>query len=212
MKNNRKIYLVRHCEPDLPKKSSLCLGRKDVPLSNRGLKQAENLRNFLSKLNIETIYSSPLVRALKTAEIISNGDIQYEIVDNFTELDVGKWDGMSFDEIKEKYPKEYEERGKNFDDYIIEEGESLSACKNRALKALSKVVNESKGNIAVISHAGVIRTILSDIMNISIEEIFSYKLEYGSICILRYNNNIFNVKIIGLKTENLSSEEEGYYE
>ncbi len=212
MKNSRKIYLVRHCEPDLPKQSSICLGRKDLPLSNKGLKQAENLRIFFSKLNIEVVYSSPLVRALKTAEIISNGDIQCEIVDNFTELDVGKWDGMSFDEIKEKYPKEYEERGKNFDTYIIEEGESLLACKDRALKAFSKVVNESKGNIAVISHAGVIRTILSDIMNISIKESFSYKLEYGSICILRYNSNIFDVKKIGLKTEILSSEEEGYYE
>ncbi|MBG0764175.1 MAG: histidine phosphatase family protein [Tissierellales bacterium] len=131
MKNIKKIYLIRHCEPELFEKSSICLGRKDIPLSIKGFEQAKNLRKILSILNIEAIYTSPLSRALKTAEIISNRDIRYEIIDNFTELDVGKWDGMSFDEIKEKYPKEYEERGKNLETYIIEEGESISSCKDR---------------------------------------------------------------------------------
>src|SRR6056297_3547721 len=186
MVNNRTIYLLRHCEPDLPKESSICLGRKDLPLSKKGIKQAEELRNFFSNLNIEFIYSSPLIRALKTAEIMSDGNIDYEIVDNFIELDSGKWDGMYFDDIKEKYPQEYQERGKNFESYIIEDGESMIACKDRALKGLYKVVNKSSGNIAVISHAGVIRTVLSHLMNISIKEIFKYKLEYGSICTLSY--------------------------
>jgi len=212
MENNRKIYLIRHCEPDLPEKTSICLGRKDIPLSNKGLKHAEKLKKTFSKLNIQAIYSSPLIRALKTTKIIANRDRYYEIIDNFTELDVGKWDGMSFEKIKEKYPQEYAERGKYFETYVIEGGESMLACRDRALKGLDKVASKSNGDIAVVSHAGVIRLILSGILNISIKESFLYKLEYGSITILIYNSNKFDVKKIGMETGNFLSEEEGYNE
>ena len=104
----------------------ICLGKKNVPLSSEGRKEGKILADYLLNKNINNVYSSPLIRARETASIIC--DKKLNIRENFAELNMGIWDGLSFDEIKKKFPKEYIERGNDFENYIIEGGESLSMC------------------------------------------------------------------------------------
>lgn len=186
MKEVRKIYLLRHCEPLLPKEVGFCLGRKDIPLSDGGRKQAHYLKNFFSTLEIDNIYSSPLCRARETAEIIANSR---EVIsrDGFSELNTGKWDGLSFDEIKEKFPAEYEERGKNLEYYVIEGGESFAQCRERAILEVLKSLNESKGHILIVTHVGVIRMLISYVSGIATKESFQIKTKYGHWITLYYD-------------------------
>lgn len=183
------VYLVRHCRPELPS-GHICLGLTDIPLSREGIGQAAKLKSYFSDKNIKAIYSSPLERAKKTAEIIADNKIKVEIKDNFSELNMGKWDGMTFAEIKEKYPEEYAERGKNFENYVVEGGESMSMCRDRALAELRDIINNSRGNTIIVAHAGVNRLIISELTGISIKESFLFQRKYGSIIKLKYDGNI----------------------
>ncbi|NLK64694.1 MAG: histidine phosphatase family protein, partial [Tissierellia bacterium] len=168
----------------------ICLGLTDIPLSREGIGQAAKLKSYFSDKNIKAIYSSPLERAKKTAEIIADNKIKVEIKDNFSELNMGKWDGMTFAEIKEKYPEEYAERGKNFENYVVEGGESMSMCRDRALAELRDIINNSRGNTIIVAHAGVNRLIISELTGISIKESFLFQRKYGSIIKLKYDGNI----------------------
>lgn len=170
-----------------------CLGITDIPLSKEGMKQAAKLKSYFSDKNIAAIYSSPLIRAKKTAEIIADNKIKVEIKNEFSELNMGKWDGMTFAEIKEKYPEEYAERGRNFEDYIVEGGESMSMCRDRVLEQLRDIIKDTTDNIIIVAHAGVNRLIISELLGISIKQSFLYQREYGSIIKLKYEGNILKV-------------------
>jgi broad specificity phosphatase PhoE len=201
--SERIIYIVRHCKPNLPSDTSICIGVTDIPLSMEGIKQAEELKEYFSNKNINAIYSSPLIRAKKTAEIIADNKIKVEIRNDFSELNMGKWDGMTFEEIKQKYPVEYIERGNDFENYIVEGGESMSMCRDRALAQLWNIIDNSIGNIIIVAHAGVNRLILAEILGISIKGSFAFKQEYGSINIIKYDGNFLEVRNIGICANDL---------
>jgi len=173
----------------------MCIGKKDIPLSVNGRKEAKILGEYLTNKNISSVYSSPLKRAKETASIIT--DVKIHIRKNIAELDMGIWDGLSFDEIKLRYSKDYEERGNDFENYIVEGGESISNCRKRAMEELYKTIGKSEGNVLIVTHAGVIRSIISAISKISIKETFEYKIGYGSITLLTINNDELKIIKIG---------------
>jgi len=201
----RKIYFLRHCQPQLPKGVPICLGKKDIPLSEEGIIEAEKLKNYFSHINLSYIYSSPLVRSKHTAEIIADKKLNVKIKNDFSEFNIGKWDGMSFAEIKEKYPLEYKKRGEDLENYIVEGGESMAACQIRAISELYKTMDESSGDILIVAHAGVNRTIISKILGICIKESFSFRHEYGSINILTFDGETFDVLKIGASVSDLQN-------
>lgn len=181
MDNVRNIYVVRHCQPSFSSSKKFCIGKLDIPLSHEGREQAKNLLSYFSDKKISSIYSSNLKRARETAEILANNAAVPIIKSEFSEIDMGKWDGLTFDEIKFLYPEEYKKRGEDFENYVVDGGESIKDCQSRAMSELYKTLNESSGNIIIVTHAGVIRAMLSSVEGISICEAFSYKIDYGSV-------------------------------
>ena len=204
MDSIRNIFLIRHCRPQLTENVSICLGRKDIPLSQEGITEAGQLKKYFSNISLSGIYSSPLIRARHTAEIIADKKTNVIIRDGFSEFNIGKWDGMSFAEIKEKYPLEYMERGKNLENYIVEGGESMTACQERALKELYNTVHETSGDILIVAHAGVNRAIISKISGIRLKDSFAFDNEYGSVNHLAFNGKKFKVMKIGVSISELN--------
>lgn len=195
----RNIYLVRHCRPEVQDGIHLCIGKKDIPLSERGREHAKQLMGCFLSHNLNSVYSSPLKRAKETADIIANNKFMTIVRNDFAELDIGKWDGLSFEEIKQKYPEEYEERGSNLENYIVEGGESMAVCRERAMSELHKTIDESEGNILIVSHAGVIRTIISSLLHIDIKDTFDYKIGYGNSSLLTFSNGILSLSKVDYK-------------
>ncbi len=196
--NTRKIYLVRHCRPVINSSKKMCIGKIDIALSDAGKEHAKYLKYFFEDAEFDGIYTSPLMRAMETGKIIAGKKHEIKTVDNFSEIDMGKWDGLSFEEIKMRYPMEYEERGKNFETYIVEGGESMSMCRDRAMAGLYKILNQTQGDILVVTHAGVIRGIMSYISHISMNDIFKHKIQYGSISSINISNGLLIPEEIGL--------------
>ena len=98
-----KIYLIRHGETE-GADTRRYKGHIDVPLSENGVEQVKRLSEFISA-KVQAVYCSGLSRAVKSAEIIAGPfGLKPIVVEELKERSFGVWEGMSFDEIQEKYP------------------------------------------------------------------------------------------------------------
>lgn len=184
---DKKIYLVRHGKPDIQNEKRY-LGITDAPLDCDGIEQAKYLKRHFDQIPIEKIFTSPLKRSLQTAGIMCGGKRQgYRIVKEFKEINMGIWENKPVEYIKKNFPREYEDRGKNMATFIPAEGESFNQLADRVLPAFDNIVRHHSGNVIIIAHAGVNRVILSKILGISIQDIFSIRQPYGCV-----NELIFN--------------------
>jgi molybdenum cofactor cytidylyltransferase len=185
--SDRNIYLVRHAEVDKPAVKTF-IGSTDLSLSARGIHQAELLKERFSKLPIEAVYCSGLKRSRDTARIIAEGCGKQAVAKpELNEIDLGEWEGKSFAEIKEKYPFEFEARGRDLFDYKTPRGESFREVQDRALRAFEDIVGSTIGDIVIVAHSGVKRSIIAKLEGISIQECFGREQEYGCIDIININ-------------------------
>src|SRR3712207_163192 len=102
------IYLTRHGQTEWNLNKRL-QGWKNSPLTKLGISQAKALGERLKDTQIDVIYSSPIERAYKTAEIIKgNKDIEIIKHDGLKEFNYGDWEGLTIDEIEKNpiYTKE----------------------------------------------------------------------------------------------------------
>lgn len=151
----RAVYLVRHGQPEMPGERRLCVGRTDLPLSRTGAEQARRLGEYFAGLPA-TVISSPLKRCRDTAAAISE---DYELCEGLLELDMGQWTGLSFEEIRARWPQLYEKRGREPDTVSPPEGESLQSCAQRVTAAFREIFDGSEGTLILCAHSGVIRSL-----------------------------------------------------
>ena len=109
----RSLYLVRHGKPQYPDEHSYCVGQTDFSLSMLGHLQAVLLNEELSD-KISGVYCSPLLRTVETAGHMAP-ELPHIIVSDLSERNLGEWDGLSFDEIRQRWPDIYKARGNNPD-------------------------------------------------------------------------------------------------
>ncbi len=139
------IILVRHGETEW-NVAEIFRGRIDIELNETGIKQAELLAEYLSDLKIDAIYSSPLKRALKTAEIIASyHKFDVETAPGLIDFNYGKWQGLSHQEVKDKYKELYAEWIKNPHQVKMPAGESLDEVRERAMGVVDDVIAKYKG-------------------------------------------------------------------
>lgn len=121
-----RLLLIRHGETS-HNAGQIALGREDVPLNERGLRQADSIGAALQNEPITAIYSSPLQRAKATAAPLAKSlDLMVEIEDGLIEMDVGEVENQTFAEIAERYPDFFKEwRSARVPDLCMPGGESL---------------------------------------------------------------------------------------
>lgn len=181
----RKIFLIRHGSPNFENQKKQCIGHTDYPMSKEGMEQIKILKQDVKNFEPCMIYTSPLQRCIETAEILSEKKIPIIIIPDFIEINMGIWENKTFDEIKKKYPQAYKQRIKEMGTFCVPGGESFKACQERVIRAFIKIAKETKGNLAIVTHAGVIRSLLCAITNTSLNEILSFKVPYGSLLTLQ---------------------------
>ena len=194
----RYIYLLRHGETEYGKEK-IYLGHTDCELSKEGFEQAKYLGEIFSTngIIIDSIFSSDLKRCKNTIKLaFPERDVIY--FPELREINMGKWDGLTFNEVKNKYAEDYKNRIKNIARFKPPNGESFSECQKRASSTLNYIINSTKGNIAICSHAGFIRTLLCSLLNKDLTEMFEIKQSYGCINIISFDENNFFVEGIDL--------------
>lgn len=121
------------------------------------------------------------------------------LTDELREINLGKWDGRPVAEIREKFPREWEKRGKDFTGYRPPLGESFSDLSRRVIPAFHKIATENQGNILMVAHAGVNRMILCDLMHKKIDALFTIPQDYACLNLIDNRSTPFKVQEINLR-------------
>lgn len=196
----RYIYLIRHGETEYGEEKRY-LGHTDCKLSMEGEHQALHLARIFAnnEIVIDNIFSSDLTRCKDTIGIAFPGG-KVIFLEQLREINMGEWDGLTFKEVKEKYAEDYKNRGENIEWFIPKNGESFSQCQKRAVAMFKDIVKSTKGNVAICSHAGFIRTLLCSLLNKELRELFDIKQSYGCINIISIEGKNINVEGINQLT------------
>lgn len=162
----KKILLVRHGTTEYNETDRL-QGRIDNPLNGKGRGEVERLAARLKNEPIDAIFSSPLKRALETAAIINHGRCRpLTIVSEFSEIDLGDWEGLIYSRVREQFP-DIHQRWISDADFPVPGGESFSAVCARTLTGLEKILQSGQQNILITGHASVNRAILGNLLQLS---------------------------------------------
>jgi broad specificity phosphatase PhoE len=161
-----EILLARHGETDWNRESRF-QGHADPALNDLGRQQAGELAEALAGEELAAVYSSPLRRALETAQVIAaRHGLDAVPVEALREVDVGSWQGLTRDEIEQRFPKQFQrwlDYGQGWDD-----GETYEEMGRRAIVALQELAARHDGNrIAAMTHGGPIRAALARAAGIS---------------------------------------------
>jgi len=152
-----RLYFIRHGQ-SAGNAAGRFGGHSPTPLSELGSQQAEMTAQVLAKERITVIYSSDLFRAVQTAEPLAK-ILNLPIIKTpaFRERKVGVLEGLTFDESKTEFPKDYYALVNRNIHHVITGGESYRQLLRRATNGLGEVLNSHEGeNIAVFSHTGAI--------------------------------------------------------
>lgn len=150
----RHLYLIRHGHPDFPIGSRICLGRTDTPLGPLGHLQGVLLARHFEDIPVKTVCTSTLTRAMETARHLSPAPKKVPFLE---EQSTGLWDGLSFDEIKKRWPQAYNARADSACLLTMPEGEDIGDATMRFTIGIDTALSDTQGDIAIVAHAGVIR-------------------------------------------------------
>ncbi len=186
-----ELILVRHGETEW-NVAEIFRGRIDIELNETGMKQAALLAEYLADLKIDAIYSSPLKRALKTAEIIAGyHQLDVEIIPGLIDFNYGKWQGLPHQEVKDKYKELYAEWISSPERVKIPAGESLDEVRERARGVVNDVIAKDKGTIALVSHRVVNKVLICALLGLDNSHFWNIRQDTCGISTFTYQNGRF---------------------
>lgn len=171
-----EIYLIRHTTPDIEK--GICYGQSNIGVKdsfNNEVKAILKQHSYLEDLNA-TIYCSPLQRCKKLVENLFNAPILFD--DRLKELYFGDWELQKWDSIDQN---ELSIWMKDFVNINTTNGESYIDLQTRVLDFFKEINRSDKKTKVIVTHAGVIRTLLAHFQNVPLEDSFQFKVEYGQV-------------------------------
>jgi broad specificity phosphatase PhoE len=186
-----RLILVRHGETE-GESSIRYHGRTDVALSELGRDQMRRARRALETnhggINFARVFSSPLVRASEGARIVAGDSAPLVTIDEFAEVHFGLFEGLTADEIRERYPDEFARWNADrlAPSYTYPEGESRADFTNRVERGLERMLalwTLRDDDALLVAHRGVIRAIVRKLTRR--EPI----VELGSIHVLRFDGD-----------------------
>lgn len=179
------IWLVRHGRPELPDNEMRFLGWTDLSLSAEGRRQAAATRDALSACTFDRVIHSGLKRASETAAILAEGrSVPFEELPAFREIAFGEWELRSMKELAENEPEVFAERGRDFARFRPPGGESFLDVRDRVWPAFLDLLERESGNLLIVAHAGVLKTIILTLLDISWQKLFSLRQDYCGVNVL----------------------------
>jgi len=167
-------------------------GRADVNLDEVGIRQAELLGKYLSNWELEAIHSSPLRRALDTADSIARYQkIGVHIAEGLIDFDYGEWQSLPEQEVKRLYPAILNEWHNNPHKVEMPDGESLEDVKRRAVELVSDVLSRHQGNVLLVSHRVVLKVLVCYLLGLDNSHFWNISQDVCGITIFNYLDGRF---------------------
>ena len=194
------IIFLRHGQATNNTQRVLAGRTPGIPLTEKGVDQAEKAAKFLEEMNISTIYSSPIERAKDTAEIVGkHNSIDVRIDDRLIELDMGKFTGMPYDEIFSSHGNVFMKFYKGELEIAHNGVETFADVKKRVLGMVDHVIeNHPDENVVLVTHMDPIKAMLSTVVSLSPENLFELIIANASLNIFREYKRKFSISGINV--------------
>jgi len=195
------IIFLRHAQAENNTKRILA-GRTDgVSLTKVGIEQAQRIAKYLKPLDISAIYSSPIERANHTAKIVANAfdedTIGVELDERLTEIDMGKFTRMNYDDMFAKYGNIFLKFYEN--DPVIAEHkvETFPGVQKRVLGMVDYVLEKHKNeNVILVTHMDPIKSMLAKVMDLKPITLFELIIANASLTIITEQDKKFSLSAI----------------
>lgn len=187
MTEKTRIYLMRHGEVE-GHEHRRYNGQNDVALTEQGREQSQALAERLKGVSLAAVYASDLSRCRHAAELIAREHgLEPICLEELRELHIGKWQGLTWEEIQRRWPDEWQARLDDLVGYQVEGGESLAQMAARVRPVIADLVTRHRGEeVAIVAHGGVNRVILLDAIGAPLERMFHIEQSYGCLNVIDY--------------------------
>lgn len=187
MNKPTRIYLIRHGQV-VGFEERRYNGHADVALTEYGLHQYQLLKERLADRNITACYSSDLTRCRIGANTICQQfGVEPVFRPELRELNIGLWEGLTWDEIQTRWPREWADRLNDLVNYRVPEGENLLDLEARAMPVVQEMIELNRGKeLLLVGHGGLNRVILLNAIGAPLKKAFNIEQNYGCLNIIDY--------------------------
>ena len=192
-----KLILIRHGETHWNKDGLVQGGDSDIQLNDTGLEQARKLAVFLQNERITAILSSPLQRAMATAEVIaSHHQLPVEIDQGLRELKVGDLEGMSISKLTTTFSQFLLQRWQDRESIKLPNGESLAELQRRVWEVIERQLDRHKTGlehnrdtaVVIVSHYFVTLAIILKALGLPLDYLIRFKVDLGGLSVLEFRD------------------------
>ena len=201
------LLLIRHADND-ERKIRLVGRMPGVHLNQQGREQAEQLARLLAKMPIQAVFSSPLERAMETAQPLAEAlNLPVQPIPDLLEIDYGHWQGRTFKQIRRS--KFWRSVGEDPAGVSFPGGESFLTAQRRAVTALDRLA-QGMDMIAAFTHADIILLTLAYYLNMPLKDFHRLEIQPASLSVVELKdgkvrilhiNHVTNLIFSPIKTE-----------
>jgi alpha-ribazole phosphatase len=191
-----RLYLVRHGEVEL---HDTYYGHLDVPLSPRGLQQAQAVADAMSRLPLTAVHCSDLRRAVLGASLIAAGhDLAPTSSAAFREMSLGALEGLTHAEGQRRIPEVATRRYRDMGTHRFPDGENLADVEARVWPALEPIIAEARpdGQVVLVAHNSVNRVVLGRVLGLPLDRVFDFDQDFGCVNRIDFGAEGARVKLL----------------
>lgn len=177
-----RFYFVRHGTTDC-NRAGIYFGLTDCPLNVEGILESRKLGEHLSDIDFDEIYTSPMKRCTDTARLI-NARKKPRVSEALLEMDFGLWEGLHYEECREKFPEEFRNWSSDYRRYAPPDGEKYEDFYARVYAFYEEVLTEEKRNVLIVTHKGVLQLLTSLLLTGEDSLFWNFSFQHGAFSLL----------------------------
>jgi broad specificity phosphatase PhoE len=186
-----EIILARHGQT-VWNVGEIFRGRSDIDLDATGVRQAELLAEYLKDRKIEAIYSSPLKRALQTAQpVAAKHNLEVIVSPGLNDFHFGEWQGLSVPEVQQKFPAIFAQWAETPHLVKIPGGESLDDVTKRAMAVVEEVIVKHKNTVVLAGHRVVSRVLMLALLGLDNSHFWNIRQDTAATTVFIYERGRF---------------------
>lgn len=191
------VILTRHGHTDRSEPEQYLGQRIAADLTERGRADARKLAERLRDVPVDRLVSSPLGRAVETAEVLAQGHappLTVETDQRLTELDYGEWEGMLLDDIIERFPGEYDKYDADPSRYHVGGGENGTQAATRAQALIDDLLSWEEGlgddrTCLLVGHSSVNRALLAAVLGVPLADYRRrFQQDWANLTVMRWKD------------------------
>lgn len=195
--NRTRIYLIRHGTTEW-NKEEIFRGQVECKLNETGLAEARALAASFQDVTIDGIYSSPLARAMETAQAVAAAKgLSVSPHPAFIDLHFGEWQGLALAVVQEKYPALYRIWREKPEEIVFPGGEGLASVRSRAWEGLQRLVRENPGKtVLIVTHRVITKILICALLGLDNSHFWQIRQGTTAVNCFEYTGRVYNTLLI----------------